>query len=317
MANENLAKAANLLREGKLVAIPTETVYGLAADARNPQAVARIFEVKQRPAFDPLILHFASADAASAYVKSFGNYFSKLYAAFSPGPLTFILPKSKAVPDIVTAGHKTVAIRFPNHALTHQLLAELDFPLAAPSANMFGRVSPVTAQHVQEQLGEKIEMILDGGPCQVGLESTIIDLSQQKPVILRLGGLAIEEIEQALGEKITSVKTSSSNPKAPGMLSAHYSPGIKLLHGNVCENLKLINPKRTGSISFCQKIKGIPEENQRVLSPRCDMRQAAAGLFSALRSFSKDNIDVILAERFPEEGLGRAINDRLKRASVS
>lgn len=316
MANENLAKAADLLRSGKLVAIPTETVYGLAADARNPDAVARIFEVKQRPAFDPLIIHLASADEASEYVQGLGPRFQKLYAAFSPGPLTYILPKTAAVPDMVTAGHSTVALRFPNHPLTRQLLQDIEFPLAAPSANMFGRVSPVTAQHVKDQLGHKIEMILDGGPCQVGLESTIIDLSKNKLEVLRLGGLALEEIESVLGEKISAVKTSSSNPKAPGMLSAHYSPGIKLLHGNVCENLKLINPARTGSISFCQKIKGIPKPNQRVLSPRCDMREAAASLFSALRSFSKTDIDVILAEHFPEEGLGRAINDRLKRASV-
>ena len=309
-------RAAELLRKGELVAIPTETVYGLAANALNTQAVARIFEVKKRPAFDPLIVHCYDKAMASRYAELSHPDFEKLYREFTPGPLTFILPKKKIVPGLVTSGHPTVGIRFPQHPLTRDLLSKLDQPLAAPSANLFGKTSPTRAEHVQEQLGGEIPFILDGGACQVGLESTIVDLSEDEVKILRLGGLALEDIQHVLDRGRLEVFTSSSKPKSPGMLSVHYAPEIKLLHGNVCENLKLVNPQRTGSISFCQKLAGIPEEQQRVLSPRGDLKEAAAGLFAAMRSFRASDVDIILAEKFPDEGLGKAINDRLKRASL-
>ena len=309
--------AKRLLEQGQVVAIPTETVYGLAANALDEKAVALIFETKNRPAFDPLIVHASSKEAAQGLIEDWGPYFNKLYQRFSPGPISYVLPKSKQVPDIVTAGHPTVALRFPAHPLCRELLESLDFPLAAPSANLFGKVSPTEAEHVQEQLGDRIDYILDGGRAQVGLESTIIDLSQEKPVVLRLGGLSLEEINHCLGEKVAYTKSSSSNPKAPGMLSAHYSPGIPVLFGSLTENLKKVNRQRIGTISFCKKIAGVPEDQQRVLSPKCDLKEAASKLFQALRSFKGQNIDVILAEEFPQEGLGRAINDRLKRASVA
>ncbi len=313
----DIKAAAELLNAGKLVAIPTETVYGLAANALDEKAVAQIFETKNRPSFDPLIVHASTKEQAASLVEDWGPYFDKLYQRFSPGPISYVLPKTALVPDLVTAGHKTVAIRFPAHPLCRQLLEALDFPLAAPSANLFGKVSPTEAKHVDEQLGQKIEYILDGGRASVGLESTIIDLSSSKPIVLRLGGLSLEEINNCLGEEIAYTKSSSSNPKAPGMLSAHYSPGIPVAFGNLAENLQKVNRLKTGSISFCRKIAGIPENQQRVLSPRCDLKEAASKLFEALRSFKGQDIDVILAEEFPNEGLGRAINDRLKRASVA
>ncbi len=313
----DIAVAARYLNEGECVAIPTETVYGLAANALSEKAVAQIFELKQRPAFDPLIIHLASAERLEQYVRVIPAAFYKLYEAFSPGPISYVLPKKAIVPDLVTAGHPTVAVRFPAHPLCQELLQTLTFPLAAPSANIFGRVSPTEAGHVAQQFSHGLAYILDGGPAKVGLESTIIDLSQEKPLVLRLGGLSLEEIESALGEKVAYTKSSSSNPKAPGMLSAHYSPGIPLTHGKLDLNLAKVNRKRCGSISFCKRISGIPDHNQRILSPKGDLKEAASKLFAAMRSFDKETIDVILAEEFPNEGLGRAINDRLRRASVS
>ncbi len=313
----DLEKATSLLNAGGLVAMPTETVYGLAADGRNAKAVAQIFEAKGRPSFDPLILHFAELEHAQPYLAELPELLPRLYHALCPGPLTFIVKKTKKVPDIVTAGHATVAIRFPKHPLAQKLLKKCNYPLAAPSANPFGAVSPTLASHVSAQLGDRVNYILDGGPCPVGVESTIIDLTQASPVVLRLGGSSLEEIESVLGQRITQVKTSSSNPKAPGMLSAHYSPGIKLLHGQLSQNLKLVNPARTGTITFKARVPGIPVKNQRILSSAGILTEAAAELFKALHSFNPQNTDVILAELFPDEGLGRAINDRLKRASVS
>lgn len=313
----NVDKAVALLKNKKLVAIPTETVYGLAADARSEKALSEIFRAKNRPAFDPLILHFYQKEDLERYVEELPPVFHNLYEQFCPGPLTFILKKKNTVPDLATAGNPTVGVRFPKHKLTRAVLQQCGFPLAAPSANLFGKVSPTQASHVREQLGDRVDYILDGGPCSVGLESTIIDLSTAKPAILRLGGLSLEEIENALGEKIYTVQTSSSNPKAPGMLSAHYSPGIKLLHGNLIQNLKLINPAKTGTLTFSQKVGGVPLKNQRILSPKGNLVEAASQLFSSLNSFKGSGLEVILAEEFPNEGLGRAINDRLKRASVS
>lgn len=309
--------ASQLLKEGELVAIPTETVYGLAANALNETAVARIFELKKRPTFDPLIIHLASADALGDYAHIDNPDFKALYEAFSPGPISYVLPKKNSIPDLVTAGHPTVAVRFPKHPLCRELLQKLPFPLAAPSANLFGRVSPTQAEHVAEQFKAQLPYILDGGPAAIGLESTIIDLSTSEAKVLRLGGLSLEDISAVLDRPIAHTRSSSSNPKAPGMLSAHYSPGIPLTFGKLSENLAKVNRQRCGSISFCKKVSGIPEDQQRILSPKGDLKEAASRLFAALRSFKSGEVDVILAEEFPNEGLGRAINDRLRRASVA
>lgn len=312
----DIEKAKTLLEGGGVVAIPTETVYGLAAHALQEEAVAQIFAVKQRPSFDPLIVHLYDRAELPAVAREIPELFYRLYDAFCPGPLTFILKKNAAVPDLVTAGNPTVGVRFPAHPLCRELLQACSFPLAAPSANPFGYVSPTTAQHVEGQLGNKIPYILDGGASAVGLESTIVDLSGGCVTILRLGGISVEEIEAVYGRKINVIKTSSSNPKAPGMLSSHYAPGRKLVFGDIEKNYRIFKGSKMGSISFQQEIAGIPLKYQWILSPAGDLKEAAANLFRCLRETDQADIDLILAEKFPDEGLGRAINDRLKRASA-
>lgn len=311
----DIRKATELLTNGSLVAIPTETVYGLAANALDENAVAKIFEAKNRPSFDPLIVHLPSEKSLSSLAQNIPDAFYKLYEALSPGPITYILQKTDAIPDLVTAGNPTVGIRFPKHSLTQKLLEICNLPLAAPSANPFGYISPTSAQHVQNQLGKKITYILDGGSCTVGLESTIIDLSKGAPTILRLGGMDILEIENALNKKITRIKTSSSNPKAPGMLSSHYAPRIPLFYGDIKKHLDLWKGKSIGIITFCKRVSTASEAQQFILSPTRNLNEAASQLFAVMRQLDTSNADVILAEEFPDEGLGKAINDRLKRAA--
>lgn len=308
-------KAVALLKAGELVAIPTETVYGLAANALDTAAVVKIFEAKNRPAFDPLIVHVKAVSQFFAYAEEIPEAALQLAETVCPGPVTFIFKKKNKIPDLVTSGHPTVGLRVPNHLLTLELLNQLDFPLAAPSANPFGFTSPTSAQHVQEQLGKKVPYILDGGECQVGLESTIIDFSSTKPRILRLGGLSLEFIEEALGEKV-AIQTSSSNPQAPGMLISHYNPGKPVLVGEINKRISQLAHERIGVLAFRDYVQGIPYENQRILTPSGDLAEAARNFFSTLRSFNTLPVDVVLAEWLPDEGLGRAINDRLKRAAA-
>lgn len=311
----DIQEAARILQSGELVAIPTETVYGLAANAYSEEAVVKIFEAKNRPAFDPLIVHTHSVAAFSQIAANIPDMAYQLAEAFMPGPLTLILPKAQQVPLLVTSGNDSVGIRIPNHPLTLQLLRQLDFPLAAPSANPFGYVSPTTAQHVEHQLGQRIPYILDGGACAVGIESTIISLAGGQVQVLRLGGLALEEIEQVLGRPVDQVQTSSSNPQAPGMLISHYAPRKKVVLGELSGLLKQFAGRSVGVLAFSKSFAGVPAAQQVVLSPAGDVREAARKLFSALRTLDELDIDFILAEYVPEEGLGRAVNDRLRRAS--
>ncbi|MBA9077734.1 L-threonylcarbamoyladenylate synthase [Rufibacter quisquiliarum] len=311
----DLLKAATYLTQGDLVAIPTETVYGLAANAYDEAAVVKIFEAKNRPAFDPLIVHTHSMEEVASIAREVPEVAYQLAERFMPGPLTLILPKSEKVPLLVTSGHDSVGVRIPRHPLTLELLKQLPFPLAAPSANPFGYVSPTTAQHVQDQLGEKLPYIIDGGSCLVGIESTIIRLDGNEVEVLRLGGLALEELEEVVNVSKARIKTSSSNPAAPGMLSSHYSPRKKVLLGAIETNLKKVDASRVGVISLQQAFPGVPEDHQIQLSPAGDVSEAAKSLFAALRALDSLDLDVILAEPMPEQGLGRAINDRLQRAS--
>lgn len=309
----DIEKAKQILQQGGLVAIPTETVYGLAANALDKDSVLKIFEAKNRPHFDPLIVHTDSIEKAGNYVSHFPQWAQKLAKAFWPGPLTLLLPKNAIVPDLVTSGLPNVAIRIPNHALTLKLLKSLDFPLAAPSANPFGYVSPTKAEHVAAQLQDKVGYILDGGDCEVGIESTIVGEEEGKIIIYRLGGLAVEEIEQIVG-KIELRINQSSNPKAPGMLKSHYAPKKPLFIGDVSELLKKHTGKRIGVISFT-KDHGA-KHLQKVLSERGDLKEAAHNLFSALRELDASDAEIIIAEKLPDSFLGRAINDRLQRAAV-
>jgi L-threonylcarbamoyladenylate synthase len=308
---KDLARAKMLLEQNELVAIPTETVYGLAANALNTDAVAKIFETKNRPSFDPLIVHVPTLEAAQLYVEEIPEKLKLLAHHFWPGPLTLLVAKKDQIPDLVTSGLDTVGIRCPNHALTRALLEQLPFPLAAPSANPFGYVSPTKPEHVEEQLGKKIEYILDGGPCLVGIESTIVGMLNNRVTVFRLGGLSIEEIEKVVG-KVDIMLHSSSNPQAPGQLQSHYAPSKKVIIGNISDRLQQFSPHTTAVLSF-QHNYSVPY--QFILSPSGSLTEAAKNLFLAVRQLDKLPVDTILTELVPNEGLGRAINDRLTRAA--
>ena len=314
MTGKDILTAKQLLESGKCVAIPTETVYGLAANALDPTACAEIFRIKNRPSFNPLIVHVHAIGEIEKYVRAFPEPLKKLAEHFSPGPVTFVLPKKNNIPDIVTAGGDTVAVRIPAHPLTLELLRLLPFPLAAPSANPFGYISPVTAQHVEAQLGNEIPYILDGGACTVGLESTVVAYENNEVVILRLGGISVEAIEAVCG-KVRLEINQSSDPKSPGQLAAHYAPRKKLYFGNLGDLLKTHAAAKKGILSFSKPVSGNNIAYQVILSEKGNMNEAAANLFAALRFLDNSDVDILLAEKFPEKDLGRAINDRLMRAS--
>lgn len=316
MTGTDIHTAAYLLKHGKLVAVPTETVYGLAGNALNEQAAASIFKVKNRPAFDPLILHVHNLEQMKRYGRASGKLLESLVSEFCPGPVTFVLPKKDVVPDIVTSGLDTVALRIPDHPLTLELLQLLDFPLAAPSANPFGYTSPTTAKHVGDLLGDDIHYILDGGPCRVGIESTIIQITEDDEIeILRLGGLSVEEIERAAGQPVKTVSGSSSKPAAPGMLESHYNPGIPVYLDKLSELTKDFSGKKAAVISFRTPPDG-DFHHTEILSKEGDLTEAARNLFAALRRSAASGAEVVLAQTVPDTGLGRAVNDRLKRAAV-
>ena len=307
--------AAQLLQKGEIVAIPTETVYGLAGNALNEDAVIKIYTAKNRPHFNPLIIHVSSLEKMQDYVKYIPAKAKLLAGKLLPGPLTLLLPKKEIVPDIVTAGSDKVAVRIPNHPLTQQLLKQLDFPLAAPSANPFGYVSPTSAVHVYDGLHGKIPYILDGGECKVGLESTIISFDEKENVIVhRVGGVAIEEIESALNEKVILQTQQQKLPDTPGQLKSHYATHTPLVVGNINLLSDLYKEKKIAVISFAKSYNHPSIITQYILSPSGNLNEAAKNLFKTLRQVDAQKADVILAAHFPNEGLGIAINDRLQRA---
>lgn len=308
----SIDEAKQLLAAGQVVGIPTETVYGLAGNALNPDAVLKIFEAKQRPHFDPLIVHTHSIAEVDKYAAEIPAKAQLLMERFMPGPLTVLLKKQSIIPDLVTSGLDSVAIRVPQHPLALQLLQQLDFPLAAPSANPFGYISPTTAQHVYDQLQGIIPYVLDGGATTVGVESTIVGFEGDEVIVYRVGGLAVEEIEAAVG-KVHINTNESSNPKTPGALKSHYAPKKPLLFGDIA---LLPTDKKIAVIAFDTYIVGIPHTQQTLLSPSGDLNEAAKNLFAAMRELDNGDADIIFAVRFPNEGLGRAINDRLKRAGA-
>lgn len=306
---------AQLLSKGELVGIPTETVYGLAGNALDINAVSKIFEVKARPSFDPLIVHVATLQSAEPYLAEIPDAAYNLANRYWPGPLTILLPRKTSIPDLVTSGLDRVAIRVPNHPLSLSLLQALPFPLAAPSANPFGYISPTTAAHVNDQLGEKIAYILDGGPCAVGIESTIIGFENEEMIVYRLGGMSLEELrEEYPGLKV--MKHSTSNPHAPGMLKSHYAPRKKVYFGDLDELLSKLGKENAATITLSTKVVGIDDNLQVQLSPTGNLTEAASQLFAALRYLDNSSAQFIIAETMPDIGLGRAINDRLNRASA-
>lgn len=311
------AIAAQLLTAGNIVAIPTETVYGLAANALLPMAVAQIFVVKNRPQFNPIIIHCASWKLAQKYMINVPEIVHQLAAAFSPGPITFLVNKATIIPDIVTAGSTKVAVRIPNNSLLLQLLHQIDFPLAAPSANPSGYVSPTSAQHVFENLQGKIPYILNGGKCTVGLESTIVGTDENNKIILyRHGGITKLQIENVVGYRIEDATIAiKEKPATPGQLLVHYATKVPLYVGDIEQLIQLNIGKKIGIISFTKKYQHKNIVSLYVLSASGLLQEAATNLFAAMRSLDEKDVDIILAESFPNEGIGLAINDRLKRAS--
>jgi len=315
MIGHDVLLAADNLSRGLTVGIPTETVYGLAANALNESAVVSIFKIKNRPFFDPLILHVRDLESAVPYVESIPEAARKLADLFWPGPLTLLLRKSKLVPDIVTSGSDLVAIRVPRHPLTLSLLKELEFPLAAPSANPFGYISPTKAEHVEQQLGDKVSYILDGGSSDVGIESTIINCTTERIQIVRLGGLSMELIETQIGYKPELNISKNSNPLAPGQLDKHYAPKAQfVLSDNIEETILKYRHNKIAILTFGSKTydESIYQLN---LSPTESLEEAARNLFHYMRLLDNYMPEVIISVKLPSFGLGLAINDRLSRAS--
>lgn len=297
--------AAEALIEGKLVAFPTETVYGLGADATQDKAVAQVFAAKGRPTFNPLIVHVPSLEEAAA-LGEFNAEASELAKLFWPGPLTLVVPRRQGCPVslLASAGLPSLAIRVPRHPLAQDLLKTVRRPVVAPSANPSGRISPTTAEHVRAGLGDKVSVILDGGPCDIGLESTIVGFIDERPALLRPGGLAREEIERALGHKL-ALGGDANNPTAPGQLESHYAPRalIRLDAASAREG--------EAYLAF-----GKASDSRYNLSPSGDLVEAAANLFRLLHEMDQTGAKAIAVAPIPMQGLGEAINDRLRRAAA-
>ncbi|MEY2504923.1 MAG: L-threonylcarbamoyladenylate synthase [Verrucomicrobiota bacterium] len=308
-------KAAELLRSGQPVALPTETVYGLAADALNPEAVLRVFEAKARPRFDPLIVHLPDREALQrvAQVDSDArDLIDKLTTRFWPGPFTIVLPRLEIIPEIVAAGLETVAVRISAHPVFAEVIRAVGSPLAAPSANRFGRISPTAAGHVLEELDGLIPLIIDGGPTTHGLESTIVAVRNGRIELLRRGPITEEQLSE-FGEVI--VRGPTQHPEAPGQLPSHYAPRTRLVLVEGADSFIPMSGQRCGLLSWESKgTAGFAEV--RHLSERQDLTEAAANLFRSLRELDGRNLDLIVAEKVPDKGLGAAINDRLRRAAA-
>jgi L-threonylcarbamoyladenylate synthase len=304
-----LDQAAQLLREGALVAFPTETVYGLGGDATNDGAVAAIFSAKDRPRFNPLIVHIAAARDAEA-LAIFDARAKDLAARFWPGPLSLVLQRARGCPVslLASAGLDTLALRVPDHALARDLIAAAGVPVAAPSANRSGRVSPTTAAHVAAELDGRIAAILDGGPCRIGVESTVLDLTDTRPRLLRPGGVTLEALEAAIGA-VDRATGDDSAPRAPGMLASHYAPSLPL-------RLEALSVKPDEALLAFGPGTPAGAAETVSLSPSGDLVEAAAHLFAALRALDRPAFSAIAVMPIPDRGLGRAINDRLRRAAA-
>ncbi len=308
----NIKRAAEYIRQGKLVAFPTETVYGLGADALNKSAVARIFEAKMRPFFDPIIVHVHNLEQANLLARDIDETARKLIDRFWPGPLTLVLEKSDTVPDIVTAGLPTVGVRMPDHPVALALIRETGRPVAAPSANRFGSLSPTRPAHVLEQLGPACSMVLDGGACTVGVESTIVRTGRKKIELLRPGGITVEELTGVVGE--ITITTEHAIVEAPGQMEWHYAPSKPVLLTDTI-TVKDMDKSDTGYLFYSEPGFSYHEDRSEILSSRGDLREAAANLFSCLHRLDDMGIRQILAESVPERGLGLAIMNRLRKAS--
>lgn len=315
MISKNVKLAAQLLENNEIIGLPTETVYGLAGNAFSEHAIKSIYRVKNRPSHNPLIVHIKNSAELNKVASEIPELAKVLADKFWPGPLTLLLPKHQNIPNIVTAGSNLVAVRVPNHPMAIELLSSIKFPLVAPSANPFGSISPTSAEHVHNFFKNDIKLILDGGICKRGIESTIIGFQNGTPVLYRYGSIALEEIEKIIG-KVTIFNKNDVNPDAPGMLSRHYAPSTKLLlTNNVRSCLAQFPDKKIGLLLFKEEIDHPQVKHQIMLSKSGDMKEAAANLYQALHQLDNIDIELIIAEKFPMNGLGNTINDRLARAT--
>lgn len=307
-------KAKEALLKEEIIGIPTETVYGLAGNAYSETALKKIFALKKRPFYNPLIVHIKSVEYLNTIARDIPDIALKLAKEFWPGPLTLVLKKQSHISDLITAGKETVAIRVPNHPVALALLEQLDFPLAAPSANPFGSISPTIAIHVLDYFEDELSVILEGGTCERGVESTIIGFEDNIPILYRYGSISVEEIEQVVGNLQIAVN-NDSKPNSPGMLSRHYAPKTDTyLTSNVSELLQSFQGKKIGLLLYKNQILNQENTIQEVLSETGDLKEAATKLYAALHRLDKNNLDIIIAEKFPNEGLGKTLNDRLQRA---
>ncbi|MFN4006116.1 MAG: L-threonylcarbamoyladenylate synthase [Chitinophagaceae bacterium] len=312
----DISYAATLLQQGEVVAIPTETVYGLAGNALDTHSIEKIYIAKQRPLFNPLILHTHSIAAIEQFAQ-ISDATIAIAQHFIPGALTLLLPKKSIVPDLLTAGSSKVAVRIPNHHVTLALLQQLPFPLAAPSANPFGYISPVTAAHVLKGLQHQISYILDGGTCSVGVESTIIEVLPQVVMVHRVGGVAVEAIQNVTNLPVQVVKKHTSQQvQTPGQLKSHYAPHTPLYVGDINQLYEQYGKGKRVAVIALRQMYTQPNITTFTLSENGDIATAASHLFEVMHTIDGGNFDVILAETFPETGLGLAINDRLHRAQV-
>lgn len=325
-SDETATECAKYIRAGEVIAFPTETVYGLGADASNPEAVQKIFTAKGRPADNPLIVHVAEKEAIKRYVMDIPSYAKKLIDAFMPGPLTVVLPSNGTIAENVTAGLDTIAIRIPDHPAALELIQKANLPIAAPSANRSGKPSPTSAVHVFQDLNGKIKAILDGGPTGVGLESTVVDCTGDAPEVLRPGGVTQQEIEEVLGFPIKDATTDQDieKPKSPGMKYAHYEPEVPLvlINGDAdffqaqVDRLRA-EGKRIGVIASEELSNKITADQMHVCGTVTNLNTIASQLYQSLRIFKKGEVDIVLSEVFSEEGVGKAIMNRLYKAATS
>ena len=315
LVSKDILKAAEILSRNELVAIPTETVYGLAANIYSDTAIKKIFELKKRPFFNPLIVHIHSMEQVMELAVDFPEKAQLLAKAFWPGSLTLILKKQAAVPDLITAGNDTVGIRMPQHDLTLELLKSLPFPVAAPSANPFTHISPTTAQHVKDYFDGALEMVLDGGDCKNGIESTIVGFENEEPMVYRLGSISIEDIRAVVGN-VTLKNNKEKAPNAPGMLEKHYAPRTKTyLVENIADFIAQHPDQKIGLLLHIKEPKDHGVEKTIYLTETGDLKEAASKLYSAMHELDKWDLDMIVAQRLPDTGLGKSINDRLERAT--
>jgi len=315
LVSKDISNAIEILQRDQLVAIPTETVYGLAGNIFSETAIKRIFEMKKRPMFNPLIVHVASLEQLNEIVSHVPEKAKLLAEAFWPGPLTLILPKQNHIPNLVTAGKDTVGVRVPRHPIALELLKQLNFPLAAPSANPFGNISPTSSKHVKNYFEGVLEMVLEGGECKSGIESTIVGFENEEPVVYRLGSTSLEDIESIVG-KVSIQNKKETAPNAPGMLSRHYAPETHtFLVDDAADFIKQYPEKKIGILSFDIEVIAPQIVEQKILSLKGDLEEATSQLYAALHELDSLELDMIVAQRFPDYGLGKSINDRLQRAT--